>query len=84
MENIEIYNNKIFEEIKLVDKNENEFWEARELQKALGYSQWRRFNELIDRAKITCNLSKINVSDHFANVGKIVEAGVSNSSKWEF
>lgn len=32
-----------------------EFWLARELQTLLGYAQWRRFEEVIERAK-TCSI----------------------------
>ena len=28
-----------------------EFWYAREIQGVLGYSQWRRFEEAVERAK---------------------------------
>lgn len=51
------------------------FWYARELQAALEYSQWRRFEEAIERAKIACEQSGNPVADHFANVGKMVELG---------
>lgn len=52
-----------------------EFWYARELQNVLGYSQWRRFAEAIERAKMSCIKSGGQVEDHFANVGKMVPIG---------
>lgn len=52
-----------------------EFWLARELQELLGYSQWRRFEDVIDRAKIACANAGQDVEDHFAGVGKMVEVG---------
>ena len=61
MNEIEKYNITIFESIKHIDENGLEYWEARELQKILKYSQWRRFKELIDRAKLACEFSKNNV-----------------------
>ena len=64
------YNNTIFERIKHVDENGFEYWEARELQRALEYKQWRRFENVIDKAKISCKKSKIDINKHFANVGK--------------
>ena len=73
MNEIKEYNTNIFESVKHLDKNGNEYWEARELQVILKYSQWRRFKELIERAKIACELSKINVSDHFAVCGKTIK-----------
>ena len=72
MKDIEVYNESIFENIKHKDENGNDYWEARELQTVLGYSQWRRFNSVINKAMIACKLSGINVPEHFANVGKMV------------
>ena len=39
MKDIELYNESVFENIKHKDANGIEYWEARELQKALEYSQ---------------------------------------------
>ena len=52
-----------------------EFWYARELQTALEYKQWRRFENIINKAKDACQNSGNDVSDHFANVGKMVDIG---------
>ncbi|MDR1876474.1 MAG: DNA damage-inducible protein D [Flavobacteriaceae bacterium] len=49
-----------------------ECWSARELQNLLGYSQWRRFAETIDRAKEACRNAGENVAYHFADVGKTI------------
>ncbi|MCL2446195.1 MAG: DNA damage-inducible protein D [Oscillospiraceae bacterium] len=54
-----------------------EFWLARELQVVLGYTQWRRFHESVERAKEACKKSGHAVSDHFASIGKMVEIGSS-------
>ena len=43
-----------FENIKHIDENGIEFWYARELMKILQYKQWRRFENVIDKAKQTC------------------------------
>lgn len=64
-----------FDQIVHLTEDSVEFWYARELQEALGYSQWRRFAETIERAKEACNNSGVNVADHFANVGKMVSIG---------
>lgn len=64
---------EIFENIKHVNPNNGvEYWFARELQPLFDYAQWRRFNEVIERAKIACETSGFMVSDHFANVGKTI------------
>ena len=72
---IEKYNEKIFEEIKHIDEKGNEYWKARELKDILEYTQWRRFNEVINRAMISCDKSGMVVSNHFAKVGKMVNIG---------
>ena len=69
------YSEKAFEDIKHINEFGQEFWYARELQVVLEYSQWRRFAETIDRAKKACENSGNAVSDHFADVGKMVELG---------
>ena len=69
--------NSVFESIKHIDENGNEYWFARELQKVLNYSQWRRFEAVIKKAKDTCKNSKYRVFDHFANIGKKVQTGDS-------
>lgn len=62
---------KSFEEIKHFDNN-NEFWYARELQSTLQYTKWANFNKVIETAKIACKISGHLVSDHFAEVGKMI------------
>lgn len=70
---IEQYSEKTFEDIKHINENGQEFWYARELQTVLEYSQWRRFNETIERAKLACKNSGYESSDHFADVGKTID-----------
>lgn len=70
---IEEYNEIIFERIKHIDELGNEYWEARELQKVLEYAQWRRFNEVIERAITSCNMSEKDSLYHFAKIGKMVD-----------
>jgi len=74
----ENFNERNFEEIKHVDENGVEFWYARELMIILEYKQWRRFEQVISKAKEACKSSDLNVFDHFANVGKMVKAGVAH------
>lgn len=71
------YNEQVFENIKHVNEYGQEFWYARELMIILEYKQWRNFNSIVDKAKIACESSKNKVLDHFADVSKMVKAGVS-------
>ena len=70
---LEEYKDKIFEEIKHIDELGNEYWEARELMSALEYSKWEHFAKVINKAKISCNLSGFNVEEHFPVKGKTIE-----------
>ena len=73
MNDIKEYTNKIFEDIKRIDEAGDEYWYARELQNVLEYYQWRSINDLIERAKITCQESKYNIDDHFAIQRKMIK-----------
>ena len=57
----ENYNNKTFEDIKHIDENGIEFWYARELQSVLNYKEWRKFENVINKAKESCKNSDIRV-----------------------
>jgi hypothetical protein len=67
---LEKWQAKKFEDIKHLDENKNEYWLARELQSVLGYAQWRRFCDAIDRAMASCKLNEQEPEYHFADVGK--------------
>lgn len=73
MSDIEKYSEKTFDDIKHINEYGQEFWYARDLQVVLEYSQWRRFNETIERAKKACDNSGQNSIDHFAEVGKTIK-----------
>ena len=72
MNKLEKINETVFESIKHIDENGNEYWYARELQNILEYKQWRSINELIKRAKAACKESKNNIDDHFAVQRKMI------------
>ena len=69
------YTETLFESIKHINEYGNEFWYARELQNALEYSKWDNFKRVIDKAIVACENSENTVSDHFADVGKMVNIG---------
>ncbi len=75
LEKRENYNNETFEDIKHIDENGIEFWYARELQLVLNYKEWRKFENVINKAKESCKNSDITVFDHFVEVDKMVQIG---------
>lgn len=72
---------KSFEEIKKTNEDESEVWLARELAVVLQYTQWRNFSKVIDRAMLACKNSGFEVSDHFAEVSKMIEIGNGGNRK---
>jgi DNA-damage-inducible protein D len=52
-----------------------ECWSARDLQEIFGYTEWRNFLKVIDKAKNACKNSGANISDHFVDVNKMVNIG---------
>ena len=72
------YTESLFESIRHVNKYGQEFWYARDLQIALGYTEWRNFCKVIEKAKEACRGSNNAVSDHFVDVNKIVNAGATS------
>ena len=60
-----------------------EFWQGRDLQPLLGYTQWRNFVSIIGKAKTACELSVRQVKDHFADVSKMVDLGSGSQREVE-
>lgn len=64
-----------FDSIKKTNPYGQEYWSARSLASLLGYNQWRRFEDAIQRAMIACEQSGNIVNNHFADAGKMVKLG---------
>ena len=65
------YNNQTFEDIKHIDENGIEYWNARELQVVLNYKEWRKFENVINKAKMACENTGISIFEHFVGVDKL-------------
>ena len=81
MNELEKINETIFESIKHVDEDGNEYWYARELQKVLEYKRWDKFYNVIESAQVACSISNNNVLDHFSQVGKMIYLGKGGQRK---
>ena len=75
MNELENINETIFESIKHVDDDGNEYWYARELQKILQYNKWENLEKVIVKAIIACKTSNYSVSEHFPDVRKMINLG---------
>jgi len=74
--------NKTFEESAYME-GDVEYWMARDLQALLDYAQWRNFLLVIKKAKTACVNSGQAVSDHFADVSKMVNLGSGSQRRIE-
>ena len=65
-----------FDSIINTEEKENiEFWYARDLQIRLGYKRWENFIETIKKAMQSCENAGIEVDNHFREVTKMVQIG---------
>lgn len=64
-----------FEAIRRIAEEGQEYWSARELGKLLGYTEYRKFKNAIQKAEIACENSGQVVVDHFAHVSEMVAIG---------
>lgn len=64
-----------FESIKHIDENGNEYWMSRDLALALGYSDYRNFRNVGNKAFEACQKSGINPQDHFVKTTDVIIAG---------
>lgn len=71
----ENYTNQTFEDIKHIDEDGIEFQYAGELQLVLSYKEWRKFENVINKAKESCKNIDIAALDHFVDVDKMVQIG---------
>lgn len=67
--------NKNFENIKKIDGDGVEYWEARELMPILGYFKWEKAEDVVARAARACVNSGQAVDNHFHRVVKMVNIG---------
>lgn len=63
-----------FDSIINTEEKENiEYWYARDLQMQLGYKRWENFIEVVKKAMTSCENAGVVVDDHFREVTKMIE-----------
>ena len=75
MNEIKEYTEKLFEDIKHIDDEGNEYWYARELMPLLEYSKWENFNNVIKKAVIAYRNSNKDDSYWLPEVRKPIITG---------
>jgi DNA-damage-inducible protein D len=76
-------NKSIFEKARKIDENENEYWSSRELGKILGYSEYRNFIPVIEKAKVSCSNSGQEIEYHFVDFHEMITIGKTAKREME-
>ena len=63
----------IFDDIRRFDPDGSEYWSGRDLAKALEYTDYRNFEEVVTKARIACRNSRQPEEDHFVDVNEMIE-----------
>ena len=77
------YDKSIFTQIRYTDEDGTEFWTARLLGKLLGYSEYRHFLPVIEKAKQACENSGYDPEDHFEDILEMVPLGSGATRQME-
>ena len=72
MDKLTLQQQKLFDDIRHIDENGQEYWLARELQGVLTYAKWENFHKVIKTAQIACKISQQEVPHHFPEVRKTI------------
>ncbi len=72
---LDSYQDNIFEQHKIMNEFGVEYWSARDFYKILEYSDWRNFFNVIKKAINACKNSGQDDLDHFVRVVKMVDIG---------
>jgi len=68
-------NGNLFERIRQVDEDGNEYWRARQFAKALGYTDFRNFAGVVEKAAEACKNSGNDPSEHIVEANEVLTAG---------
>jgi len=65
----------VFQKIRMISEDEQEYWLARDLFGVLGYTDFRNFEEVVRKAVLACKNSKINPNLHFKSFTRNINLG---------
>jgi len=64
-----------FERIKRVNESGAEFWSSRDFAQVLGYTDYRNFEAVVEKARTACSNSGQRVEDHLVEINEMIEIG---------
>ena len=69
-----------FELIRRTNPAGVEFWSSRDFAQVLGYTDYRNFEQVIQKARTACFNSAQPIEDHFVDITEMVEIGSSGEA----
>ena len=64
-----------FERIKRTNAAGNEFWSSRDFATVLGYTDYRNFEQVVNKARLACFNSGQRIEDHFVGITEMIGIG---------
>ena len=64
-----------FARLRRVSPSGSEFWSSRDFSQALGYTDYRNFEAVVEKARTACFNSGQRVDDHFVEITDMVGIG---------
>lgn len=64
-----------FERIKRTTDAGTEHWSSREFARVLEYTNYRNFEQVVEKAKVACFNSGQRIEDHFVDIDDMIEVG---------
>ncbi len=64
-----------FEQIKRINDVGADVWSSRDFSEIIGYSDYRNFETVLEKAKLACSNSGHKIGDHFGDVTDMIEIG---------
>ena len=64
-----------FERIRRINEAGNEYWSSRDFAQALNYTDYRNFEQVVQKARMACFNSGQRIEDHFVDITEMIEIG---------
>src|SRR5258708_4580151 len=68
-------NESPFEKIRRKNDSGNDYWSSRDLAEVLGYTDYRNFEQVIQKARLACFNAGQRVEDHFVDITDMIPVG---------
>jgi hypothetical protein len=62
-----------FERIRRTNAAGAEYWSSRDFAQVLGYTDYRNFGQVIQKARVACFNSGQRIEDHFVDITEMIE-----------